>query len=110
MPRLPHDTTYVANTPMTLTHKIDELLTISKIQISIERVLLSSEIIYRKVKQFEIQLKHWLGKLYIIIPLLWHMKVTENLVDSRHRWFHWAALCCIQVQFNSVYFANILQI
>ena len=55
---LPHETAYVANTLMTLAHKIDGLLSISKIQNSLEKVLIGSEIMYRKVSEFEIQIKH----------------------------------------------------
>ena len=46
---------------------------------------------YRKLSEFEIQFNRWLGKLLSLITLFWHEKVTENVVDSRRRWFHWAA-------------------
>ena len=46
---------------------------------------------YRKLSEFEIQFNRWLGKLLSLIPLFCHKKVTEKVVDSRRRWFHWAA-------------------
>ena len=76
---------------MTLAHKIDGLLTISKIQNSLEKVLIDSKIMYRKVSEFKIQFNRWLEKLLSLIPLFWHKKVTENVVDSRRRVYHWAA-------------------
>ena len=76
---------------MTLAHKIDGLLTISKIQNLLAKVILGSKVMYRKLNKFEAQFKPLRGKLSNLIALFLHLKVTANVVYSRRTWFHWAA-------------------
>ena len=66
---LPNETARVANIPVTLSHEIDGLLTISKIQNLLEKVILGSRIMYGKLNEFKMQFMHSCGKITNLITL-----------------------------------------
>ena len=67
--RMPNETARVTNIPVTLSHEIDGLLTISKSQNLLEKVIIESRIMYGRLNEFKMQFMHLCGKITNLITL-----------------------------------------